>query len=177
MVAPPTNFAMVSPGVYRSGFPTHHNQAFLQRLGLRTIVNLADEPGLAQRLEVVTCAVSASREPFVVPQIEEVHKALSVLLDQRRHPVLIHSLRGDSAVSVIIGVLRRLQRWSLSAIFDEYRRFASSGAAMLLDLQVIECFELPAVTLRHEPPNDVSACEAADDAGGRGDSSCTNDAR
>ena len=34
-ILPPENFAMVWRGVYRSGFPTKKNLAFLQQLGLR----------------------------------------------------------------------------------------------------------------------------------------------
>lgn len=156
---------MVSPGIYRSGFPTRYNKTFLQRLGLRTIVNLADEPTAiedwieTQQLRAVTCAVIASREPFAVPDPEEMLKALRVLVDPSCHPVLIHSLRGDSAVSIVIGILRRLQRWSLSSIFDEYRRFASSGAATLLDLQVIELFDVSA--LQSEAELGTTACRVS----------------
>ena len=35
-VQPPENFAMAWRGVYRSGFPTKKNLAFLQQLGLRS---------------------------------------------------------------------------------------------------------------------------------------------
>ena len=149
------NFAMVDKGIFRSGFPTRHNCAFLQQLGLRTIINLAGEDGIEhsgelkewifrQGLDAITCEVVASREPFVVPSSEEICRALRVLLDPSRHPVLVHSLRGDGPVGVVVGVLRRLQRWSLTSIFDEYRRFASGGAT-LLDLQIIETFSLSAI--------------------------------
>ena len=37
---PPSNFALVSPGVYRSGFPSKHNLPFLASLGLRAIVRI-----------------------------------------------------------------------------------------------------------------------------------------
>ena len=39
---------------------------------------------------------------------------------------------------------RRMQHWSMAAIFDEHRRFASTGSS-LLDLQVIELFDTSAV--------------------------------
>lgn len=156
MHAPPMNFAMASPGIFRSGFPNRHNLAFLQRLGLRTIVNLAEQPGLAytglleewsvqHNISVVTCNVIASREPFVVPDPGEIGRALRILVDQTQLPALIHGVRGDGAVSIVIGILRRLQHWSLTAVFDEHRRFASTGSS-LLDLQVIELFPLSDVS-------------------------------
>ena len=98
---------------------------------------------------MITCSVVACREPFVVPNPDEIRRALHVVLNPANHPVLIHNLRGDSAASVVVGILRRVQRWSLAAIFEEYRRFATSGAA--LDLQVIETFDLSSLQhVEHE---------------------------
>ena len=172
---------MVSPGVFRSGFPTHHHVPFLHRLGLRSIVNLAQEPGLAhkgelkdwvsrQGIAVITCDTIPSREPFEVPADEEIGKALRVLLDPSAQPVLVHSIRGDGPLSVVIGILRRTQQWALTAIFDEARRFSATGVS-LLDLQTIETFDVdaaleaprsggPATDLVHFPAGASSADEA-----------------
>lgn len=38
LLVPPLNFAMVDYGVFRSGFPDTANFAFLQTLGLRSIM-------------------------------------------------------------------------------------------------------------------------------------------
>ena len=38
LLVPPLNFAMVAPGVYRSGYPNKRNFPFLRRLGLRSIM-------------------------------------------------------------------------------------------------------------------------------------------
>jgi tyrosine-protein phosphatase SIW14 len=35
---PPLNFSMVDSGVYRSGFPNKKNHAFLQQLGLKSVL-------------------------------------------------------------------------------------------------------------------------------------------
>ena len=37
-LVPPENFAMVCPGVYRSGFPKKRNFRFLEGLGLKTVL-------------------------------------------------------------------------------------------------------------------------------------------
>jgi len=52
----------------------------------------------------------------------------------------VHGLRGQQRTGVVVGCLRRLQRWSLSPTFDEYRRHAAT-ASSLLDLQQIELFD------------------------------------
>lgn len=43
LLRPPDNFAMVSPGVYRSSFPSSKNFEFLKRLGLKTVLTLVQE--------------------------------------------------------------------------------------------------------------------------------------
>ena len=147
-LAPPINFSLVCPGVYRSGFPTRHNLTFLQRLGLRTIIVLdstAYQDDVQRWIDVcgitvIRCAIAQSKEPFVVADASEIRRAIRTVLDREMHPILVHSLRGQSRVGVVVGCLRRLQRWSLAGIFEEYRRFAGP-AASLLDLQVIELHE------------------------------------
>ncbi|EJT49371.1 cytoplasm protein [Trichosporon asahii var. asahii CBS 2479] len=39
VLVPPINFALVAPGVYRSGHPNRRNFGFLQRLGLKTVLH------------------------------------------------------------------------------------------------------------------------------------------
>ena len=38
VMVPPLNFAMVAPGVYRSGYPNKKNFPFLSKLGLKSIM-------------------------------------------------------------------------------------------------------------------------------------------
>jgi len=148
VITPPLNFAHVGPGVYRSGFPGRHNLTFLQRLGLRTLVRLeaADYPPEVagwieeQGIRIVQCATTRNREPFVSMDQAVLVTALRALLDHQNHPVLVHGLRGQQRTGVVVGCLRRLQRWSLSPTFDEYRRHAAT-ASSLLDLQQIELFD------------------------------------
>ena len=52
--------------------------------------------------------------------------ALAHVLDVRNHPILIHCNKGKYRIGCLIGCLRKLQKWSLASIFDEYRRFSGS---------------------------------------------------
>ena len=38
LLIPPLNFAMVAPGVYRSGYPNKRNFTFMKKLGLKNIM-------------------------------------------------------------------------------------------------------------------------------------------
>lgn len=148
-LSPPLNFALVGSSIYRSGFPTRHNLSFLQTLGLRTLLRIEDcayPPDLKEwidscGIQVVDCIMIPNQEPFLTMDHSILAEALRVVLDTQSHPVLIHSLRGQQRTGVLVGCLRRLQRWSLAAIFEEYRRYASVSSS-LLDLQYIELFDL-----------------------------------
>jgi len=146
---PPINFGLVCPGVYRSGFPGRHNLTFLQRLGLRSVIRLAEgeyAPEVAawlkeQGIVVWDCAMITNQEPFVVMDTETLHNALDAALTSALRPVLVHCLRGQQLTGVLVGCMRKLQRWSLAATFDEYRRYAGP-ASSLLDLQLIELLDV-----------------------------------
>ena len=43
VIVPPLNFAIVAPGVYRSGHPNRKNHPFLRRLRLRSLLYLGDD--------------------------------------------------------------------------------------------------------------------------------------
>ncbi|XP_054800007.1 probable tyrosine-protein phosphatase DSP4, partial [Prosopis cineraria] len=80
-------------------------------------------------------------EPFVNIPEHTVREALQVVLDVRNHPVLIHCKRGKHRTGCIVGCLRRLQRWCLSSVFDEYQRFAAAKARVS-DQRFIELFDI-----------------------------------
>ncbi|KNA03501.1 hypothetical protein SOVF_208450, partial [Spinacia oleracea] len=63
-------------------------------------------------------------EPFVNIPEERVREALKAALDKKNQPVLIHCKRGKHRTGCLVGCVRKLQKWCLSSIFDEYQRFA-----------------------------------------------------
>ncbi|MBA0605544.1 hypothetical protein Godav_018109 [Gossypium davidsonii] len=91
--------------------------------------------------------------------------------DVRNHPVLIHCNRGkvceicSSALYMtkrfefynvvlsfqhrtgcVVGCLRKLQRWCLSSVFDEYQRFAAAKARVS-DQRFMELFDVSSVPI------------------------------
>ncbi|KAI8882592.1 protein-tyrosine phosphatase, partial [Backusella circina FSU 941] len=145
-LVPPLNFAMIASGVYRSGHPNKQNFAFLRKLGLKTIMYFAmeDYPPEMQHfveqegIEVLHYRTEGNKEPFVEVNPEDITHALVKLLDRRSHPVLIHCLKGKHRIGCLVGCLRKIQRWSMTSIFDEYRKFA--GTKVLADQEFIETF-------------------------------------
>ncbi|KAJ1976385.1 tyrosine-protein phosphatase siw14 [Dimargaris xerosporica] len=149
MFVPPANFAMVAPFVYRASFPSPKNFPFLLKLGLKSILTLVledyPEPNLSflrdHNIRLFQFRVPGNKEPFIdIPQ-DAICSALTVLLDKRNHPVLIHCNKGKHRTGCLVGCLRKLQHWSHSAIFNEYRLY-SYPKSRHLDQQFIELFDI-----------------------------------
>nr|GMD02908.1 probable tyrosine-protein phosphatase At1g05000 [Ipomoea batatas] len=146
---PPLNFAMVDYGVFRSGFPDAANFAFLQTLGLRSIICLCPEPYPeenveflnANRIQLFQFGIEGSKEPFVNIPADMIKEALKIVLDEKNHPLLIHCKRGKHRTGCLVGCLRKVQRWCLTSIFDEYQRYAAEKARVS-DLRFIELFDI-----------------------------------
>ena len=155
----PLNFAMVSAGIYRSGYPGERNFPFLARLKLKTILHVGLKKYLPanvrfaeeQGIRVLQCPLSGNKEPFVSITEESLAAALLPMLEPANLPLLIHCNKGKSRTGVVVGCYRRLQNWSLTAIFEEYRRYQGRRGEKLIDLQFIELFA-PAMLQRQRPP-------------------------
>ncbi|XP_006357982.1 probable tyrosine-protein phosphatase At1g05000 isoform X1 [Solanum tuberosum] len=145
---PPLNFAMVDNGIFRSGFPDVDNFSFLQTLGLRSIIYLCPEPYPEANMEFLKendirlfqFGIKNSKEPFVNIPEEKIREALGILIDVRNHPVLIHCKRGKHRTGCLVGCLRKLQKWCLTSVFDEYQRFAAAKARVS-DQRFMELFD------------------------------------
>ncbi|WRX27519.1 Atypical dual-specificity phosphatase Siw14-like - like 3 [Theobroma cacao] len=122
LFVPPLNFAMVDNGVFRSGFPDSANFSFLESLGLRSIIYLCPEP------------YPEANNEFL--------KANGIRLFQFGIDGCKHR------TGCLVGCLRKVQRWCLSSIFDEYQRFAAAKARVS-DQRFMERFEVS--SLKHSP--------------------------
>jgi len=149
LLIPPLNFAMVARGIYRSGYPNKKNHPFLKKLGLKSILYLCPEEYSETNqnfirkhgIKLFHYRIVGNKEPFVDIPEEVIRDALVDLLDVRNHPILIHCNKGKHRTGCLVGCLRKLQKWSLTGIFDEYRRFAGAKVRVL-DQQFIELFDL-----------------------------------
>ncbi|CAL9060078.1 tyrosine-protein phosphatase DSP1-like [Musa acuminata AAA Group] len=145
---PPFNFATVDRGVFRSGFPDAANFSFLDTLQLRSVVYLCPEPYPeankvfleSNRIRLFHFGMECSKEPFDNIPEDKIREALRVVLDARNRPLLIHCNRGKHRTGCVVGCLRKLQRWCLSSVFDEYQQFAAAKARVS-DQRLIELFD------------------------------------
>ena len=148
-VVPPENFSHVIGKIYRSSFPRVENFSFLsKRLKLKSILMLIPEEYpqenlnflKASSIQLFQVGMSGNKEPFVNLPSGLLTKALGIVLNPENQPILIHCNRGKHRTGCLVGCIRKLQNWSLTMIFDEYRRFAFPKARAL-DQQFIELYD------------------------------------
>lgn len=145
---PPDNFAMVNSWLYRSSFPKKKHFPFLKTLGLKSVLTLILEEYPEQNTKFLDeegiifyqFGIPGNKEPFVQIPDDKIAAALVTMLDRRNHPMLIHCNKGKHRTGCLIGCLRKLQSWSLTTIFDEYRRF-SFPKSRSMDQEFIELFD------------------------------------
>ncbi|GAA5828837.1 hypothetical protein JCM11251_005891 [Rhodosporidiobolus azoricus] len=148
VLIPPPQFGMVEEGLYRSGQPTELNFPFVEKLGLKSIVWLApedpNEPFMQfiKEHDIRLFHLGADDYAATYDPISEdtVLQALNLLLDPANAPVLVGCNQGRHRTGTCIGVFRKLQRWNLTSILEEYRRFAGPKVRVLNE-QFIELFD------------------------------------
>ncbi|XP_039121034.1 probable tyrosine-protein phosphatase DSP4 isoform X1 [Dioscorea cayenensis subsp. rotundata] len=161
LFVPPLNFSVVDHGVFRSGFPDTANFSFLETLKLSSIICLCPESYPEANTEFLRShgiklfqfGIEGGKpfflqEPFVNIPEDTIREALKVVLDVRNHPLLIHCKRGKHRTGCLVGCLRKLQKWCLSSVFDEYQRFAAAKARVS-DQRFMERFDTS--SLKHLP--------------------------
>ncbi|KAK3229483.1 hypothetical protein Dsin_001364 [Dipteronia sinensis] len=145
VLVPSTNFSMVEEGIYRSGLPQLDNFGFLRTLNLRSIVYLCPEPYPEENLKFLAAnnirlfQFGIEGKTGSIPS-SSIMEAMKILIDVRNHPVLIHCKRGKHRTGCLVGCLRKFQNWCLTAVFEEYQRFAGVKSRST-DLAFIEKFD------------------------------------
>ncbi|XP_021309568.1 probable tyrosine-protein phosphatase At1g05000 isoform X1 [Sorghum bicolor] len=125
----------------------------------------------AHGIKLFQFGIDGSKEPFVNIPEDRIREALKVILgneipcssfmfflcpdlmaisliDASNHPVLIHCKRGKHRTGCVVGCFRKLQRWCLTSIFDEYQRFAAAKTRVS-DLRFMELFDVSSI--KHLP--------------------------
>ncbi|WVQ78523.1 hypothetical protein IAT38_000609 [Cryptococcus sp. DSM 104549] len=178
-IVPPMNFGLVEDGFYRSAQPSELNFSFLEKLNLKTIIWVgAEEPSEifrtfidSQGIKLHNLAPQTSLNPHfpppytdsgVVPVSEQYHlpplppppepliiQSLSLLLRPSTFPTLVCCNMGRHRSGTVVGCYRKLQRWALSSILEEYRRYAGMKVRVLNE-QFIELFDTDLVSITAE---------------------------
>ncbi|KAI0180688.1 hypothetical protein GGR52DRAFT_566949 [Hypoxylon sp. FL1284] len=143
---PLANFAQVLPGLYRSGYPEAPNYAFMQTLGLKTIVTLVNKEfpdGFQQfinanRITHWVFDLASTKE--MIP-IDTMQSILSIVNDQKNYPLLVHCKGGKHRTGCVMGIIRKINEWDTPSIIQEYSKFAQPKAREV-DVEYLTSFKL-----------------------------------
>ncbi|CAG8634840.1 36657_t:CDS:2 [Racocetra persica] len=145
------NYGMIEEDLYRSGQPNELNFPFLEKLGLKTVVWLASEEPNQRFLDFIDdqeikfhnlgiVGVMSSVSAWDPITEEVVVEALGHILNPHNYPMIVMCNLGRHRTGTIVGCLRKLQKWNLTSIFEEYRRYAGPKVRVLNE-QFIELFD------------------------------------
>jgi len=146
---PASNFGIVKDGsIYRSSFPKLPNFEHLESLGLKTILTLVDTPYPLENQQFVAdgkimhvqLPLPAHKNAFSSIPVESMERALSILMDPRNHPVLVHCNKGKHRTGCVIGCYRKINDWTMADIVEEYKHYAGVKARDL-DEKYIRLFD------------------------------------
>ncbi|KAJ1421390.1 protein-tyrosine phosphatase [Ochromonadaceae sp. CCMP2298] len=167
---PPVNFNAVEEGLYRSGMPFELNFEFLKTLKLRTVVVLSshfvdealsgffEEQGINVVYGENAVSVSDTLRGVVLPFAEEmVIETLKVLSNKINYPVLVTCKTGKTLTGVVVACLRKLCRWSLISIYEEFRRYAGGSRLQQQHEQFVELFDTDLVPIGDCAPSFLQA--------------------
>lgn len=179
----PMNFGYVEEKIFRSAAPEPRNFPFLETLCIKTCIVLQSEgPSEAfgawlreSNVAVIaplmhggaaSRATAGGTSTAIVESV--VIDAVCVLLNPAYYPVLVCCAMGRYWTGTVVGCLRKVQRWNLTSILEEYRRFGNNNKGRLENEEFIELFDVEMV---HLPPSVRPSITYFQPSGGGGGSS------
>ena len=134
-LVPPLRFSLVEEGIFRGAYPSQINFRFLKRLQLCSVISLLPEEPTEDFLEWcranrVQChhqRVNMFKDELMLTH-ERAAELLQLIVSADRQPVYLHCLDGVQVTGVIIMCLRKLQRWSMPPVSNEFARHLLKGS-------------------------------------------------
>ena len=161
VLCPPQNFACVEPGLFRSALPGTKNLPYIRSLRINHLIVLCPESPdrrlvtfcKEHEIKLLHTGARAWPENTSWKPISErvVKESLENILKEDHYPILVCDVSGVHLVGMLMGCLRRLQKWNLNSAVHEYRIFAGSKTRYVNE-QFIELFDTDLVTIPDNPP-------------------------
>ncbi len=102
------NFHEVAPGLYRSAQPNRDGYKQLKALGVKTLLSLKGADA-REREEAGAEGLSVENVPmsgFAQPSFEQVDRALAIIADPAKRPLLVHCQLGKDRTGFVIASYR-----------------------------------------------------------------------
>jgi protein tyrosine phosphatase (PTP) superfamily phosphohydrolase (DUF442 family) len=115
----PRGFQEVVPGVFRSAQPSSGDLREIRERGVRTVLVLRSAIPEAEQVAAARVGLELVHVPMdgtKIPSIEEVDRALAVILEPSKRPVLVHCAHGEERTGAVIAAYRVVaQGWDPAA--------------------------------------------------------------
>jgi tyrosine-protein phosphatase SIW14 len=133
------NFQKVNEGIYRGGRSTEVGLDELNRLGIKTIINLEDnkkavskEQKYVSQFSMVYHSIPINS--FQTPKDADVEKVLDLLQDPNNYPVFIHCQHGRDRTGMMMGLHRVFgEGWTSHQAYDEMLQLGFRRILFALD--------------------------------------------
>lgn len=119
------HLCVVSPSLVRGAQPTAEGIARLKHAGVKTIIDLRNEPVMIER-EAKVCRqfgvklISIPLDEFNEPSAQDADRFLSAVNDPDNQPVYVHCLHGEDRTGAMVGLYRvNNQGWTADQAYQE----------------------------------------------------------
>ena len=114
------NLHRVSKNLYRGAQPTAEGMKQLEKLGVKTVVNLRSRRSDRDEIEGTDLAYEHIRMTMSNPAPEKVIRFLKIATDSSRTPVFVHCKHGADRTGTVIAIYRiGIEGWSKDEAVEE----------------------------------------------------------
>ena len=116
------NLYKVSDMLYRGEQPTAEGFMELEKLGIKTVVNLRSLHSDRDELEGISLAYEHIRMEAWDPEQEEIEAFLKIVINPEKQPVFVHCQHGADRTGTMVAVYRIvIEGWDAEKAIDEMR--------------------------------------------------------
>jgi protein tyrosine phosphatase (PTP) superfamily phosphohydrolase (DUF442 family) len=117
------NLYKVSDTLYRGEQPTEEGFKELEKLGIKTVVNLRSLHSDRDELEGTKLGYEHIRMEAWDPEQDEIEAFLQIATDPQKQPVFVHCLHGADRTGTMVAVYRIVvQDWDKQKAIDEMQK-------------------------------------------------------
>jgi len=120
-----SNVGRVARGIYRGAQPEAAGYATLQKLGIRTVINLRTT--LSEKKEVEAAGMRSIEVPLNIlrdPDPLAIRKVVALLADPANQPVFVHCRQGQDRTGAVVAVYRmEMEGWAMPEAAAEMQAF------------------------------------------------------
>jgi tyrosine-protein phosphatase OCA1 len=89
-----------------------------------------------QEIQLFHLGYTQATNQFDPMSEEVVLESLELMLDPSNYPMMVMCNQGRHRTGTVVGCLRKLQRWNVTSIFEEYRRYAGPKVRILSERSI-----------------------------------------